>query len=498
MTVLEQRTDTSDSVEARASDAALRYRVSVGIDSTERTSSVNRRSDGTALHPFLFLVLECGRPLAGGMRLSLAGVDEIVVGRGDARKIERKREGDRTVLRISVADRKMSGDHARIVRGEGGVALHDLGSTNGSLVDGARVEHVALASGALVELGQTIFVYAEIVERPAWRPTDLDCERMPATAAGLSTLDPLFASRLARLERVAASGVSVMLFGETGTGKEVLAQAVHALSKRPGPFVAINCGAIPPTLMESQIFGHVKGAFSGAMRDEPGLVRTAHFGTLFLDEIGDLPAASQAALLRVLQEGEVMPVGATRPSKVDVRVVCATHKPLDDLMEKGEFRRDLYARLAGFAFTVPPLRDRRVDVGLLIAALLKSAKVRGGEALRFRADAARALVRYDWPLNVRELEQCLSTSSVLADEGVVRLEDLPPAIVEGPPPPSVNASPATAERDEALRRELLLRLAETRGNMSEVARAMGKARQQVQRWVRRFGIDPDAFRERDE
>jgi DNA-binding NtrC family response regulator len=147
---------------------------------------------------------------------------------------------------------------------------------------------------------------------------------------------------------------------------------------------------------------------------------------------------------------------------------------------------------------VPPLRDRRVDIGLLVAALLKSAKVRGGEALRFRADAARALVRYDWPLNVRELEQCLSTSSVLADEGVVRLEDLPPAIVEGPPPPSVNASPATAERDEALRRELLLRLAETRGNMSEVARAMGKARQQVQRWVRRFGIDPDAFREREE
>jgi len=275
----------------------------------------------------------------------------------------------------------------------------------------------------------------------------------------------------------------------------VLARAVHVLSQRPGPFVAINCGAIPANLVESQLFGHMKGAFSGAVRDEPGLVRSAHFGTLFLDEIGDLPAPSQAALLRVLQEGEVLPVGATRATKVDIRVVCATHRPLDDLMEKGEFRRDLYARLAGFAFAVPPLRERRADIGLIVASLLRSPKIQNGEALRFRSDAARALLRYEWPLNIRELEQCLTTSSVLAEEGVIRLDDLPAQVAESAPP---SADPgASNERDEALRRELLLRLAETRGNLSEVARAMGKARQQVQRWVRRFGIDPEAFRERE-
>jgi transcriptional regulator with GAF, ATPase, and Fis domain len=291
-----------------------------------------------------------------------------------------------------------------------------------------------------------------------------------------------------------------MLLGETGTGKEITARAVHALSKRPGAFVAINCGAIPAALVEGQLFGHVKGAFSGAVRDEPGLVRAAQFGTLFLDEIGDLPAASQAALLRVLQEGEVLPVGATRAMPVDIRVVCATHRPLDDLMSRGDFRRDLYGRLAGFSHTIPPLRDRRVDLGLIVAALLRSGKVRQGDELSFRPDAARAMVRYDWPLNVRELAQCLATAGVLAEQGVIRLEDLPQPIAElaaAPPSSSMSVAERVPDRDEAVRRELLARLAETGGNMSEVARAMGKARQQVQRWVRRFGIDPDAFRGRE-
>jgi len=440
--------------------------------------------------------MECGRPLAGGVRVALAGVDEVIIGRADTRRVERTRTGDRTIVRIGVPDRRMSGDHARIVLGEGVVTVADLGSTNGTLVNSVRVERRTLASDDVVETGQTLFVYSELVERATWRTSNVDTEAGAPSLPGLTTLDPAQATKLERVKRVAASSVSVMLLGETGTGKEVLARAIHALSQRPGPFVAINCGAIPATLVESQLFGHVKGAFSGAVRDEPGLVRSAHFGTLFLDEIGDLPAPSQAALLRVLQEGEVMPLGSTRATKVDIRVVCATHRPLDDLMERGEFRRDLYGRLAGFQYTIPPLRHRRVDLGLLVAALLKGPKIREGERLRFRADAARAMLRYDWPLNVRELEQCLTTSSVLAEEGVIRLEDLPPAVVDAAAPMS-EAAPVNAERDEALRRELLLRLAETRGNVSEVARAMGKARQQVQRWVRRFGIDPDAFRDRE-
>jgi transcriptional regulator with PAS, ATPase and Fis domain len=439
--------------------------------------------------------MECARPLAGGARVALDGVDEVVIGRGRARAIERSAAERR--VRVSLPDRRMSADHARIMLGPSGASLEDLGSTNGTLVDGvAAAERVELRSGSVVEIGRTLFVYVELRERKALRAADLDGEQAAGALPGMATLDPVLADRLDRLKRIASSPVAVMLLGETGTGKEITARAVHALSKRPGPFVAINCGAIPATLVESQLFGHVKGAFSGAVRDEPGLVRSAQFGTLFLDEVGDLPAASQATLLRVLQEGEVLPVGATRATKVDIRVVCATHKPIDELTAHGDFRRDLYARLAGFAHTLPPLRERRVDLGLLVAALLGSPRVKEGERLTFRPEAARAMLRYDWPLNVRELEQCLSTASVLAEEATIRLEDLPPAIAELSGAPSSASQPAAGpERDEVLRRELLMRLAEARGSVSEVARAMGKARQQVQRWVRRFGIDADAFRD---
>jgi DNA-binding NtrC family response regulator len=468
-------------------------------DSTERTGSSQRSASGPVLHPCLFLVIECARPTAGGARVALSGVDAVVIGRGETREIRRTREGDRVTVRVSVPDKKMSTEHARITLDGASIVLEDLGSTNGCQVDGAPVERAPLRSGSVVELGRTLFVYAEVLDRASLRVPDLDAARPSSDPPGLATLDPSLATRVDRLKRVAASPVSVMLLGETGTGKEITARAVHALSKRPGPFVAINCGAIPATLVESQLFGHVKGAFSGAVRDEPGLVRSAHCGTLFLDEIGDLPPLSQAALLRVLQEGEVLPVGATRAMPVDIRVVSATHQPLDALMEKGGFRRDLYGRLAGFTYPLPPLRQRRVDLGLLVAALLRSPKVKEGVELRFRTEAARAMLRYDWPLNVRELEQCLATSSVLAESSTVRLEDLPAAIAElaGAPPSSTMAVAEPGdERDEALRRELMLRFAETRGNLSEVARVMGKARQQVQRWVRRFGIDPDAFRDR--
>ena len=468
----------------------LRYGRPVPVDATERTHSSPPGAPDLALHPLLYLVMECGRPLSSGARIAMHDVDEIVIGRGDARAIVR--EG-RTV-RVSVADRRMSVAHARILRRDGRVSLEDLGSTNGTLCDGERIDRADLASGAVIEAGQTFFRYVEVSEASGWRTTDLDAEREPVREPGFSTLDPLLAARLARVERVARSGVSVMITGETGTGKDVLARAVHSLSERPGPFIAVNCGAIPQSLVESQLFGHVKGAFSGATRDETGLVRAAHHGTLFLDEIADMPLPSQAALLRVLQEGEVLPVGATRATKVDVRVLCATHQPLDELMERGAFRRDLYARLAGFTFALPPLRERMGDFGLLVAALLRSPKVRSGETLRFRPDAARALIRFAWPLNVRELEQTLSTSSVLSEEGLIRLEDLPTAIAEAAPD-AVDETSTDAE-DAAVRRELLLRLAETGGNVSEVARAMGKARQQVQRWVRRFGIDPDAFRKK--
>jgi transcriptional regulator of acetoin/glycerol metabolism len=451
----------------------------VSSSRTERTASEDRRRP-SLVEPFLFLVLESARLSAGGLRLSLLDVDRLSIGRGDVRVATKVEDRARS---LTVPDARMSTAHARIVRRDGGLFLEDAGSTNGTTCNGERVTSVRLRDGDLVELGQTLFSFREIAIEG--RAGDLDLASKPKGPPGLATFDPLYAPRLARLARVGSSGLSIMLLGETGTGKEVLARALHELSQRPGPFVAVNCGAIPQSLVESQLFGHVRGSFSGATRDEIGLVRSANNGTLLLDEIGDLPPSSQAALLRVLQEGEVLPVGSTQPVKVDVRVLSATHKALDQLVEEGRFRRDLYARLAGYVFALPPLRDRKVDLGLLIASLAPS-------PLRLHRDAASALLRHDWPMNIRELEQCLRASAVLAEDGLVTVRELPPGIVDAPTKPKT--ARALDPEDEALHRELVAKLTETRGNVSEVARVMGKARQQIQRWLRRFDLDPESFR----
>jgi len=218
-------------------------------------------------------------------------------------------------------------------------------------------------------------------------------------------------------------------------------------------------------------------------------VRSADEGTLFLDEIADLPLAAQAALLRVIQQREVTPVGATRPIDVDVRVVAATHRDLEREVEAGRFREDLYARLAGFVMSAPPLRERREDLGLLIAGLIE--RVRDShEDVRFSRDAARALLRYSWPRNVRELEQVLGSACALAAEGVVELEHLPAALDESA---GEDLSPSNLQRRDELR-DLL---AKHRGNVAAVGRALGVARTQVHRWMKRFGLDADAFRADD-
>jgi DNA-binding NtrC family response regulator len=460
-------------------------------DSTERAPSPGDRRDASQSRSYLFLVLECDRPTAGGVRIALHDLDELTLGRGQERAVAR---AERSAT-LHVPDRQMSGEHAKLLRDADSWILRDAGSTNGTTLRGAKVQHAELCDGDLIEIGQTLFLYREIAT--AKKVGDLDGATLSDLEPGLTTLDPSLAATLERTQRLAASQVPVMLLGESGTGKELLARAIHRLSQRPGPLVAVNCGAIPETLAESQLFGHVKGAFSGAIRDEKGFVRSADGGTLFLDEIGDLPATSQAALLRVLQEGEVVPVGMTKPVKVDIRVVCATHQPLDAMVEQGRFRKDLFARLAGFSHSLPPLRERRADLGLLVAAILRDPSVKDGGSLKLRPDAARALVRYDFPMNVRELKQCLAASSVLAEAGVLSLADLPAPVAQAANAPwDVAADPKEdSEEDAALRQELVQRFRDARGNVSQVARAMGKARQQIQRWVRRFGIDPESFRE---
>jgi transcriptional regulator of acetoin/glycerol metabolism len=368
--------DGSDCLEPRARHRQ-RARLTNHVDwitvesrSTERTPP-RRHRRGARLAPYLFVVVEGARLTAGGARVALAELALLHIGRGAARTL-RDSAGAAT---LEIPDAQMSSSHARIVRDAAQWILEDAGSMNGTRVNGEPAARHALRDGDVIELGQTLLVFRELEDDAAGRPRSLDASALVGVEPGFATLDPGLARRLERLARVAPSPLSILLLGETGTGKEMLARGLHALSGRPGPFVAVNCGAIPQNLVESHLFGHVRGAFSGALKDEPGLVRSAHDGTLLLDEIGDLPASSQAALLRVLQEGEVRPVGSAHTTQVDVRVLAATHMPLEDLVERGTFRRDLYARLAGYTFTLPPLRERRVDLGLLIAALLSSGKL---------------------------------------------------------------------------------------------------------------------------
>jgi transcriptional regulator with GAF, ATPase, and Fis domain len=285
-----------------------------------------------------------------------------------------------------------------------------------------------------------------------------------------------------------------VLLGETGTGKEVVARALHDLSGRSGPFVAVNCGALPETLLEAELFGHRKGAFSGAINDRPGLIRSADKGTLFLDEVGELPPESQVAFLRVLQEQEVVPVGDDRPVKVDTRLCAATHRDLDELVEKNRFRRDLYARMFGLVLDLPPLRDRQEDLGILLGALL--ARLPGGDRVKLAPAAVRALVRHDWPLNVRELEKCLVAALALADEETIELEHLPPAVRRpgGARVARGTDEPPLTQDDLALRAQLVDLLTTHAGNVTTVAKALGKGRMQIHRWAKRFGLDLEAFR----
>jgi transcriptional regulator with GAF, ATPase, and Fis domain len=486
--------------------------------------------------PALVVALECDRPAAGASRHALGGITQVLLGRGREREAERRSGPAGEELLLRVPDRWMSSQHARIESSFGRWILCDAGSKNGTVVNGAATDRAVLRDGDLIELGHTVLWFRE---RVPLAPGDLvdvhvSVDALRARPPGLVTLAPAYARALGELERVARSLLPIVLFGESGTGKELLARAIHVLSARSGELVAVNCGAVPDTLVESELFGHRRGAFSGASEDRPGLVRSADRGTLFLDEIGDLPMASQAALLRVLQEREVLPVGASRPIEVDLRVVAATHRDLGAMVDRGEFRQDLYARLAGYTVQLPPLRQRREDLGLLIGALLARHAAAGGTAVpAIDAAAARALFLYPWPRNVRELDSCLMAAAILAGTEPIQLDHLPAEIRSGgaraAPPvepalsgerghlsgghasadgPDSSAGPFAADsasgpprpcgplspEDERLRDEVVASLRAHGGNISAVARAMGKDRKQIQRWVKRFDLDPQSYR----
>jgi len=432
----------------------------------------------------LFLELECERAMAGPARWCLAGLDQVTIGRGPRRMTHAVSS---RVLALEIPDGWMSSEHVVLRRTEGRWALRDLGSKNGTLVEGRRVEQAELDDGELLQLGHTFFRFCEDV--PIEGPPVRDFEGAQGSIGPLTTLSAGFGAIVDRATAIAPSRVPVLIVGESGTGKEVMARAIHGLSGRRGPLVPINCGGIPSNLVEGELFGHKKGAFSGADQDRLGLVRASDGGTLFLDEIGDLPSAAQAALLRVLQESEVLPVGGHRAQPLDLRVLAATHRDLDQLVQEGKFRHDLLARLDGVTLALPPLRERREDVPLLLSFLLHKLAPERPE-LRLTPAAAQALLSYRWPLNVRELEQALAGALALSGAGPIDMAHLPPALVGRP----VEEPPRELTPDEARHRdELVALLRQHGGNMSAVARVLGKGRTQIVRWVHRYGIDVQSF-----
>ena len=465
---------------------------------TLRTETSDARSGGARgeLRRLELLVgFDGAHPTRTPPSLSLRGVQRVVIGRGDGHHVDQRQRGAHWELVVELDDTQVSREHAILERTRRDWKVTDGGSRNGTRLDGRRLAArvaEALEPGARLQIGRTLLVFRDVAATAPPEPGSL--------VAGFRTQSAELGAALAVLSRVVANaGVSTLVRGPTGSGKEVVARGIHALLAargRAGRFVAVNSAALPATLVEAELFGARRGSFTGAVEDRDGLVRAADGGTLFLDEIGDLAPLSQAALLRVLQEREVRAVGATQTVPIDVFVVSATHRDLDAMMERGEFRRDLYARLAGHELWLPPLAERIEDLGVLAAPLL----MRAAPHATFSADAVAALAGHRWPLNVRELEGAIARALALADDGRVELEHLPPACRLGPHRPAAHPADGSAVRrsgpdDEALA-ELRAQLTQHGGNVSEVARAMGKHRRQIQRWLERSGLDAAAFRRR--
>ena len=430
---------------------------------------------------------------------------------------------------VCVPEQAVSRQHARIGFNGRRWILTDLGSRNGTMVDGVFIAgDVELEHLHEIRIGDAIFKFVEQgSERYAPYRIDgaLAGERKARVIRELSggwQMDAIASD----LERIAPTQLSSVILGETGTGKEVAARELHRASARRGSFQAINCAAIPHNLLESELFGYRRGAFSGADRDKPGLIKLADSGTLFLDEIGDMPLEAQAKLLRVLQAREVFPLGATTPELVDIRVVCATHRDLYQFVKEGKFRGDLFARLNEHVVKLPPLRERKEDIFLL--ARLFAVRY-GRPRMTFSFSFLVALLHHDWPFNVRELESCVKRSVALSTSDSVDTPQLPDAIgdlmktygvrarepsqpwadprasrpdtVSILPPSSALSStpiagPVSSRRAAPTAEELRALLTRHRGNVAAVGRELGKERMQVHRWMKRYAISIDEYRDR--
>jgi len=382
--------------------------------------------------------------------------------------------------------------HARVTAGAS-VEVSDLGSANGTRAHDralAAGESASLRGGDLVEFGAVLCM----VRLPAAGAGEAPA---PAEDGGVVVASPAMRELHALGRRVAASTVPVLLLGETGVGKEVIAERIHAWSPRAAmPYVKVNCGNLTESLVEAELFGHEKGAFTGAVAARAGLIEAADGGTLFLDEVGELPPPMQTRLLRVLEDREVRRVGATRGRRVDVRFVAATNRDLEAEVAAGRFRADLFYRLNGFALEIPPLRERVEEVVPLARRFARAARARLGLAgePEFTASARDALERNPWRGNIRELRNAMERAVLLADDAPIAAEHLAPpararAAASTPPPPSApppSAPPPVADPDE--RRRIVEALERCVGNQTRAAKLLGVSRRTLVTKMERYNL----------
>ena len=374
---------------------------------------------------------------------------------------------------LPLRDKRVSRSHASAFVRNGAIHVRDHDSANGLMVFGSRWENELVEDGTVLRIGDS-FVVARWVSP---RAPDLAIDDVVGSSPAIQALR-------AAIGRVAPTEAVVLVQGETGTGKELVANAIHARSGREGELVTVNCATIQPDLAESQLFGHVAGAFTGARAASKGFFQAASGGTLFLDEVGELPPPTQAKLLRALERREVVPLGGTKPVKVDIRVIAATHRPLLAGVDEGWFRGDLYARLSQLVLRTPPLRDRLEDVLPLLSLALD------GDVRPLDPELVDALLSDRWRFNVRGLFKVARELQVHND-GAERLElrfvqsELEPrsAALEAKPTP------------EAPTREGLIALLERhRGNVRRVAEAASRSRKQIYRYLEKFELDPAEYR----
>jgi transcriptional regulator of acetoin/glycerol metabolism len=451
---------------------------------TSRRPTTTLTAAGDALPPAktgkLSLVWLFPRPTDPVLELGLRSGEERIIGRDED-------------VAIHLSDPNVSRRHARVCCEGADTYLLDLGSRNGTRVNGRVIKAARLALGDVVRIGDTVGLVTDLVG--------------PALEIGSGLhAGPLLQAELAAVRRAAPSDLPVILEGETGTGKEVVARAIHGWSQRSGPFVAVNCAALPEGLAEGELFGYRRGAFTGAERASPGFFRSADGGTLLLDEVADLPLVIQAKLLRVLEQREVQPLGESRAVSVNTRVVVAAQGPLTAAVERQAFRADLLARLDGITVRLPPLRERLGDVPELFQRIF--ALENAGVAPAVEADFVERLCLYDWPFNVREVVLLAKRLRVLCDpQKSLRARDLPrrmlgelsTVIAEAKPeaatPSELPGDAGELGPDESPElRALLSALRACQGNVAQAAVALGISRQRAYRLMQGHAVDLGAVR----